>query len=360
MERRPTIIDIADKAGVSFKSVSRVINNEPSVSPRMRRQVQEAMDELGFELNGNARNLRSQTVEQTFLIAQLYGDAGGFYSNELQVGLMERCRYFGYHLLVEEIDYRGPTLERQARELVSRFRPDGVVLAAPLTDNEAILNILARAGVPYVRITPLHESPLSPSVRMDERTATYQMTQHLLTLGHTRIGFIRGPENHAATHLRYAGFSQALHDAKLRVDPNLVKDGEFRYLTALGCAQQLLGRPDRPTAIFACSDEMAAASMKVAHDMNLRLPDQLSVVGFDDMTAAQMLWPALTTIRQPVKKMGAAAIDLLFTRLSSLGSREWPNPAPHVVLDHDIVLRNSTAPAWPGSALSRQQTSNEA
>lgn len=340
---KPTIIDVANRAGVSIKTVSRVINNEKHVSADMRTRVRQAVSELGFAANESARGMRALNPERAYVIAQLYGDPGGAYTSDIQLGLLQRCRYFGYHLVIEELDYLSPDIERRARDLVRRLKLDGAVLTAPLTDNQLVLNVLDDAGVPYVRITPVHESRTVPSVRMDERRAAYQLTQHLLTFGHRRIGFIRGLPNHAATLLRYEGFEQAMTEAGIEIDPSLVEDGEFRYFAALPCAHRLLTRPDRPSAIFASNDEMAAAVIKVAHELGFTLPDDMSVVGFDDIPTSEMLWPSLTTVRQPVAGLGAAAGDLLFTRLSPGGSG-WPSPVPHQILHHDIVLRSSTAP----------------
>ncbi|ESQ88867.1 LacI family transcriptional regulator [Asticcacaulis sp. AC460] len=342
MDRRPTIIDVAEKAGVSIKTVSRVINNEKHVSADMRARVGRAVAELGFAANASARGMRTLNPERSYVIGQLYGDPGGAYTSDIQLGLLSRCRYFGYHLVIEELDYQSPDVERRARDLVRRLKLDGAVLTAPLTDNELVQGVLEEAGIPYVRVTPQVESRTIPSVRIDEKRAAYQLTQHLISIGHRRIGFIRGLPIHAATTLRYAGFEQALTEAGIEIDATLVENGDFRYFAAIPCAHRLLNRADRPTAVFASNDEMAAAVIKVAHELNFTLPEDLSVVGFDDIPTAEMLWPSLTTVRQPVARLGAAAGDLLFTRLS--GNGEWPNPAPHQILQHDIVLRSSTAP----------------
>ncbi len=341
-DRRPTIIDVAARAGVSIKTVSRVINNEKHVSTEMRNRVRQSVADLGFEANLSARGMRALSPERSHVIAQLYGDPGGAYTGNLQLGLLDRCRYFGYHLVIEELDYKSPDVERRAHDMVKRLRLDGAVLTAPLTDNDVVLRVLDEAGVPYVCITPQAESRRIASVRIDEKRAAHQLTQHLLSFGHRRIGFIRGLPNHAATTLRYQGFEQAMKEWGLDVDPSLVEDGDFRYFAAIPCAQRLLTRPDRPTAIFASNDEMAAAVIKVAHELELKLPDECSVVGFDDFPTAEMLWPSLTTVRQPVFQMGLAAGDLLFGRLNGHG--QWSVPAPHVVIPHDIVLRSSTAP----------------
>jgi len=344
MDKKPTIVDVAERAGVSIKTVSRVINNERHVSADTRVRVRKAVTELGFEANESARGMRSsQGPEKSWVIGQLYGDPGGLYTSDIQVGLLGRCRYFGYHLVIEELDYRSPDFERRTRALLRRLRLDGAVLTAPLTDNDALQMVLEESGVPFVRITPLGENRHIPSVRIDEQRAAYQLTQHLIALGHQRIGFLKGLFNHAGTHLRYAGFEQAMTEVGLAIDPSLVETGDFRYFTAIACANRLLSRADPPTAVFASNDEMAAAVIKVAHERDFKLPEDLSVVGFDDIPTAEMVWPALTTVRQPVMNMGAAAGDLLFHRLSAAGGL-WPQPVPHLVLQHDIVLRGSTAP----------------
>jgi LacI family transcriptional regulator len=345
MDKKPTIVDVAERAGVSIKTVSRVINNERHVSADTRVKVRRAVTELGFEANESARGMRSsQTQEKSWVIGQLYGDPGGLYTSDIQVGLLGRCRYFGYHLVIEELDYRSPDFERRARALLRRLRLDGAVLTAPLTDNDVLQMVLQESGVPFVRVTPLGENRHIPSVRIDEQRAAYQLTQHLIALGHQRIGFLKGLFNHAGTHLRYAGFEQAMSEAGLAIDASLVETGDFRYFTAIACANRLLSRADPPTAVFASNDEMAAAVIKVAHERDFKLPEDLSVVGFDDIPTAEMVWPALTTVRQPVTHMGAAAGDLLFDRLSAAGAGQWPHPVPHLVLQHDIVLRGSTAP----------------
>lgn len=344
MSSRQTILDVAHLAGVSIKTVSRVINDEPYVSAEMRRRVRGAIEELGFEADRAARAVRSVRRAPTQLISHFYGDPGGIYTSEIHLGILSRCQAFGYSLVIDELDYRSPELEVRTRSLLKRLSPDGVVISAPLTDNEVVLRVLDEAQVPCVAVSPLLERATIPNVRIDEKRAACQLTQHLIAYGHRRIGFIMGLPNHAATQLRLAGFEQALAEAGIERDASLIEEGEFRYFVTIPCAQRLLRRPDRPTAIFASNDEMAAAVIKVAHELNLRVPDDLSVVGFDDIPAAEMLWPSLTTVRQPVSALGASAADMLLGRLSRRMDT-WPNPAPQKILQHDIVLRSSTAPA---------------
>jgi LacI family transcriptional regulator len=344
MKSKCTIVDVAQLAGVSIKTVSRVTNNERHVSGEMRRRVRAAVEALGFEPNISARSVRSLTRPRSHLLAHFYGDPGGVYVNDIQLGMMSRARAVGYSIMTEQLDYESPEAEARLRSLIRRVRFDGAVLTAPLTDDPMVRSVLDDAGLPFVTVTPLTESPQIPSVRMDERRASYELTQHLVAFGHRRIGYLRGLPNHAGAQLRFEGFQQAMREAGAPVDPALVEDGEFRAFVAAPCAQRLLASPDRPTAIMAANDEMAAAVLKVAYELELKLPKELSVVGFDDIPAAAMLWPALTTVRQPVQKLGAAAADLLLSRLLRGSPDAWPTPAPQLILNHDIVLRASTAP----------------
>lgn len=340
--RKPTINDVAALAEVSIKTVSRVMNKEPNVREVVRQKVMAAIAQLGYQPSLSARSLAG---ERSFLIGHFYGDTGGQYTHDIQLGMLNRCRAAGYHLLIEEIAYNAPDVEERAAALVNQVRMAGVVLTPPVTDNPIVLGVLQRAGVPYVRIAPDRDIDTSPIVRIDEWRATRDLTEHLIGLGHTRIGFIKGKVQHAATRLRYAGFCEALADHGLAPQPDLIEVGEFNYAAALPAAQRLLDRPDRPTAILASNDEMAAATLAVAHGMGITVPEQLSVVGFDDMPIASMVWPQLVTIRQPVIQMAEAAADILVELIKRKDAGVWENPMPHRQLDHALIIRGSTGPA---------------
>jgi LacI family transcriptional regulator len=341
-DRKPTITDVAGLAGVSIKTVSRVINDERYVSLETKERVQKAVAELGFQPNLSARSLAG---DRSYLIGHLYGDPSGTYTMEVQTGLLNRCREHGYHLLIEGIDYSSADVELRASALVKQLRLDGVVLTAPVTDNPIVLRALESAAIPYVRITPAQETESSPSVRIDERQAAIKLTQHLLSLGHRRIGFIKGSANHAATELRFSGFCAVLSEAGISLEPGLIEKGRFTFSSAVPCARRLLMRDDRPTAIFASNDEMAAAVIAVAHELGISPPDDLSVVGFDDTPIAQMLWPALTTVRHPVQEMGEAAADMLFSMFAQKGQAARPGSVLHRVLPYEIIIRQSTGTA---------------
>ncbi|WP_420245272.1 LacI family DNA-binding transcriptional regulator [Roseiterribacter gracilis] len=357
MDRKPTITDVARLANVSIKTVSRVINGERYVTEDMQTRVRKAVAELGFHPNLSARSLAG---DRSFLIAHLYGDPSGTYTSDIQAGLLNRCREHGYHLLIEEIDYSSPDIEQRSSTLLHQLRLDGVVLTAPVTDNEIVQRVLERARIPHVRITPQRESDASPSVRIDEREAAVKLTQHLLSLGHRRIGFIKGSPNHAATELRYSGFCTAMEEAGVEIESDLLEKGRFTYASAVPCARRLLARDDRPTAIFASNDEMAAAVIAVAVEQGLTLPRDLSIVGFDDTPMAQMLSPALTTVRHPVREMGEAAADILFAAFAQRGQAASTSPAPHRVLPYEIILRQSTSVAPAQAAAAKKAATKKA
>ncbi|TWB20385.1 LacI family transcriptional regulator [Nitrospirillum amazonense] len=336
--RKPTIIDVARVSGVSIKTVSRVLNGEPYVNRATLDKVMKAIHDLGYHPNMSARTLAGK---RSYLLGHLYGDPAGPYTMEIQVGLLNRCRARGYHLLIEEIDYRGQDVERRVRAVLDWLRPDGVVLTAPITDEPRVLSVLTESGIPLVRVTAESGGDTFSSVWIDERQAAAALTRHLLSLGHRRIGLIKGPANHGATERRHRGYRDALAELGIAEDPDLIEQGAFTFPSALPCAERLLSLPEPPTAIFACNDEMAAAVIVVAQARGLSLPDDLSVAGFDDCPIASMTWPPLTTVRQPMRKLGEEAADLLISRL--MERPRGDATVPHRLVSHDLVVRASTA-----------------
>jgi LacI family transcriptional regulator len=351
---KPTITDVARLAEVSIKTVSRVINKEPNVREELRERVTRAATMLGYRPNFSARSLAGV---RSFLIGYLFGDPGGDYAHRVEVSLLNRCRQAGYHLMVEQIDAAASDVTERTSALVSQLRLDGVVLTAPITDDRDVLRVLDEAHVPYVRIAPDIDSPRSPQVRIDDSRAARELTEHLIALGHTRIGFIKGDPRHAAARLRFDGFRAAMQAHGLDVPDALVEQGSFSYSSGLECAGHLLQRTPRPTAIVASNDDMAAAAIAVAHALGIRVPEQLSVVGFDDAPIADVVWPALTTVRQPIAQMAEVAADLLLTAVAGKSAPTWPDPMPRCELDYELVVRQSTAP--PAEALAAPMKSKK-
>jgi LacI family transcriptional regulator len=245
--------------------------------------------------------------------------------------------------MLESWDRDSPQFTRQVSTLLRQMRLDGVILLPPLSDDVLIGNILRDASVPTVRIAPRDHIDDSPSIGIDDYLAARQLTAHLISLGHRRIGFILGKPGHGATEERYRGFADEMRAQNTPIEASLVETGNFVFTDGVACAQRLLDVKSPPTAIFASNDDMAAAVISVAHKMGLELPTQLSVVGFDDAPVATMIWPLLTTVRQPVTTMARLAAELIIEH--SPRRLGWPTPLPHRTLDFELIVRDSTADA---------------
>jgi LacI family transcriptional regulator len=336
-QKPASIYDVAKRAGVSIKTVSRVVNRQSNVSEETRKRVLEAVGALSYRPNVFARGLAS---EHSFLIGLLYDNPSASYVAALQLGVLTRCREEGYHLIVESLDTQNPNLGHQVHSLVTESVLHGVILTPPLCDMPAAIEALNRAHTPFVRIAP--EKPLAGSfdVRIDDHKAAYDMTAYLIGLGHRRIGFIKGHPDHGAANARFEGYRAALAHAGLPLIEEICVQGFFSYQSGMEAGERLLSLKKRPTAIFAGNDDMAAAVLAASQRFNLKIPQQLSVAGFDDSLVAQVVWPRLTTCRQPIKEMAEAAVSMLIQRPSEGGPFERR-------LDHELVVRESTAP--PGA-----------
>ncbi len=329
-----TITDVAELAGVSIKTVSRVLNSEPNVREDTRARVLGAVKLLNYKPNYAARALAGS---RSYLIGLYYDNPNPGYLGEVQYGAVKACREAGYHLLVEHVDGHPSDWRRQIEGLLDQVKVDGVILSPPVCDRDIVLDVLEEQQIPFVRIAPAGDWERGPYVYMDDKRAARVMTDYLLSLGHRRIGFVKGHGEHSATQLRFAGFSQAMNEAGLEVDPAYVQWGNFTFRSGVGAAERLLNLPRRPTAIFASNDEMALGVMAVANRMQLSLPNDLSVTGFDDAPIAQAVWPQLTTIRQPIVEMAEAAAAMLIQR------RLAPTLPVSRLLDFELVLRGSAA-----------------
>ncbi len=342
-----TLDDVAALAEVSAKTVSRVVNDEAGVRAETRERVMRAIELLEYKPNLNARVLAG---DRSYLIG-LFCDRPGGYLTDFQAGAAERCRESGYHLMVEPWDRDSPTLTRQVTGLLQQLRLDGVILLPPLSDDRLICNTLRDAGIPMVRIAARERASDSPSIGIDDYLAARRLTSHLIDLGHRRIGFILGRPGHGATEARYRGFTDEMRSRNVPVDAALVGTGNFVFADGAVCAEQMLRDARPPTAIFASNDDTAAAVISVAHRLDLTLPGDLSVVGFDDAPIASMIWPLLTTVRQPVTAMARIAAELIITH--SPRRHGWPSPVPNRVLDFEMIMRDSTAPPRSRALASR-------
>lgn len=332
-----TIDEVAALAGVSPMTVSRVINGQSKVRDATRERVMRAVRELDYTPNLAASSL---AAAQHTRVALIYTNPSGAYLRELLVGLLRVASRTAIQLVVDYWDDLDAESERKAARALGA-RVDGVILPPPLCESHAAVTELVKAGVPVVAIASGRFSDEISCVRIDDFRAGKEMAEHLIRQGHTRIGFIRGRSDLSASSRRYDGFVTALHEAGLEVEPGLVQQGDYTYRSGLVATEKLLAHRKPPTAIFASNDDMGAAAISVAHRRGLDVPRDLSVVGFDDTSAATTVWPELTTVHQPIASMANAAMDILLRgiRRKTDSTRVLVD---HVV-PHRLVARDSVA-----------------
>jgi LacI family transcriptional regulator len=328
---RANIKDVSLAAGVSIKTVSRVINNERYVRPDTRARVEKAMAALDFRPSQAARALAGG---KSFQIALVCSNPGPYYLHGLIDGLRGRCAEKGVRLIVHAYEIGSGELGADVLTFFRQMGFDGAILTPPIVDNLPVLEELEREGTPYVRISPGVQADRSASVAIDNEVASKAMTQRLVELGHQRIGFIVGHRSYAVSNQRLAGYLDALREAGIALDLELVQQGWYDFRSGQAAAERLLSLPSPPTAIFASSDDMAAGVLTLAHQRGIKVPADLSIAGFDDTDLASLVWPALTTMRQPIKEMAERAAELLFS-----GEQQ------RVVLGSDLIERASTGPA---------------
>ncbi|WP_169805741.1 LacI family DNA-binding transcriptional regulator [Novosphingobium rosa] len=299
-----TIKDVADAAGVSFKTVSRVVNGEKSVGPELRERVEQAIRDLGYKPTLAARQLAGQ---RSFIIGLIVPRLGISYIARMMIALATATRQAGYHLMTEVLDHDENHLSLSGKVDFSA-RPDCVMLTPPFSNDPRLVAHFEADGIAVVRIATVIEGHGLP-IHVDEEPITVELMRHLIALGHRRIGLIGPPLPVRASEMRVSGYRKAMEEAGLPIDPDLMLRGDFSFASGVNGATAMLALPDRPTAIFATGDEMAAGVLAQAHKLGYRVPDDLAVAGFDDSPVSRMVFPALTTVYQPVQDIAQAAVD---------------------------------------------------
>jgi LacI family transcriptional regulator len=331
--RQSTMVDVARLAGVSLKTVSRVLNDEVYVRDETRTTVRRAARALNYTLNQAARTLRGGGAQ---IVLLLVNNPSRSYLESVHLGALQKCHALGMQLALDECADGIAGLER----LLDTVSPTGLIITPPLCDDLALLNFLDMRKVRYALIAPNDPTKVPLSVNIDDAAAAQEMTEHLLSLGHKRVGFILGHPEHGATERRHRGYVTALTNAGIAVDQALIRQGQFDWASGLECAESLLDMEHPPSAIFASNDDMAAAVISAAYRRHIRIPNDLSVVGFDDTHIAAIISPQLTTVAQPIAELASEAANLLVEN-AALGAR-----GQRVVnLNHRLVFRESAAAA---------------
>lgn len=335
-----TIVDVAREAGVSIKTVSRVVNRESGVLDSTREQVLEVVRRLNYRPKQSARSLAGA---RSFLICLLYYTPSAAFVAGFQRGATLACRASGYHLVVESLGTDAPDITDEVERMLAALRPDGVILAPPLCDDPRVLAAVRAFDTPCVLISPGAGAPAaSARVSMDDTAAAEEVGNLLVSLGHERIGFVEGAAEQAASARRRRGFEKALKAHGLTLDPALHFQGSFRFEDGIEAAHAMLSARHPPTAVFASNDDMALGVLAAAQRLGIQVPQSLSLVGFDDSPAASLVWPALTTVRQPVGEMAETAVQMLLSGDVAAAAQAGGRPLSRV-LPHELVVRASTA-----------------
>ncbi len=338
---KATIDDVAELAGVSIKTVSRVVNREPNVREQTREKVENAITRLNYRPNKAAQNLASH---HSRLFVLIYDDPSAYeipsagFILRMQQGALRACRTANYELLIHPCRYRNKNVAAELQTLIERIRPDGIVLAAPLSNVARVVEAIEATGTPLIRVSPGQSNGNSQYVATNDREVSAEMTRYLASLGHQRIAFIRGNPGHKAVGNRFQGYLDGLEESGLDVLDELIIKGDNSIRSGEAAALRLLQSDKPPTAIFAANDDMAAGVIRVADRLGVKVPEQLSVAGCDDIALAQQIYPALTTINQPLTQMAETAVLKLIE--SQRSKKKWHGP---IIVPGTLKIRESTA-----------------
>lgn len=332
--RRATINDIARLAGVSKKTVSRVINQSPFVRDETRERIEAVIAEWGYAPDPQARGL---AFRRSFLIGMIYDNPNPQYVVNMQLGLLDGMRGSGFELVVHPCNRSSPTFLTDIRAFVERQKLYGVVLPPSVSEDERVAKLLNEIGCAYIRIASVELDKPEHMIVGHDRMGGAQAARHIVELGHKRIAFISGPESFRSSHERRGGFEDALAEAGLALVPEDIVQGAYTFESGVACGDLLLSRTPRPTAIFCGNDEMAAGVLQSARKAGLSVPQDLTVVGFDDFQIAQAVWPPLTTIHTPTREIGRIAVEKLIG-----GERREPRDVTK--MEPNLVIRESSGP----------------
>ena len=331
--QKPTINDVARVAGVSKKTVSRVINQSPLLKQATRTKVESVILQLGYRPNPQARAL---AMGRNFLLGLLHDNPNAQTVLNFQVGVLDAIRDTEFALVVRPVDRRSPDMLEDIRSFLELQRLYGVLLLPPISENDDLAQLCRDMGCGYVRMGSAELDDAEHLVQSTDRESVESVIDYLVEQGHRRIAIIQGPEGFRSAKERFEGFVAAMSRHGLAVPDDAIARGTYRFDSGLEAANALLGGDRRPTAIFASNDEMAAGAFHAARSRNIDVPKALSIVGFDDSPIAAHIWPPMSTVRWPIRQMAkAAALKLIAPSVP--GAQQSCFPA-------ELVRRASVAP----------------
>ena len=306
---QPTINDVARLAGVSKKTVSRVINRSPLLNGDTRKRVEDVIGEIGYIPNPQARGL---ALRRNFLIGLVHDNPNAQTVMNVQQGMLEALRGSEFEMVVRPLDRGSATMLQDLRHFLERQRLFGVLLMPPISENDSVAALCDSIGCRYVRMGSVALDDTDHMVASNDREAVCAATEYLIAQGHRRIGLVGGPHGFRSARERRLGFEDAMANAGIPLPRSMIADGNYTFDSGLVAAERLLDLTPRPTAIFSSNDEMAAGVIHAARQRGLDIPRDLSIIGFDDTPIAAHVWPPLTTVRWPMTSMArSAALKLI-------------------------------------------------
>jgi LacI family transcriptional regulator len=338
-----TIKHVAADAGVSLQTVSRVINNEPNVRPAMQEKVQAAIDRLGYvpsiaaqRMSGSRSYLILAINDRDRTISDWQARQGSDWVDQMLLGGMLKCAEHGYRMIFELVDTHNDHVRRELGATIAALQPDGVILTPPHSENPLITGLLEERGIPFARIGSIAPGPGIAMTMGDEGSAKLA-TDHLVTLGHRRIGLIAGPEEYSLSNWRIDGWKKAMAAHGHPIDGLCIR-GDFSFESGVAAAARLLDQTEPSTAIIASNDQMALGVLHVAKERGLDIPADLSLISFDNSPVVRFTQPQLTAVDQPIAATFSRAVELLIT------NGDAPPYEQPVIVEGSILERGSTAP----------------
>jgi LacI family transcriptional regulator len=342
MKTKTTIKDVAELAGVSFKTVSRVTNNEGSVRKETLKKVSDAIKQLNYQPNNAARNLAGS---KSYSLGYVYDNPNAYYVLDMQNGILAECRERGYELVIHPCSATNDHIVDELATMVERSKLAGLIISPPLSEMPEVLSALDKLNIIYIRIISGSEKneDTSPCVYINDRDAAFEITEHLIKQGHKKIAFLRGDESHLSSHERKIGYLDALKKYQIKEQSEYQIDGSYTFEFGVEGAKQLLALEDPPTGIFSCNDEIAAGALFAVRLHGLDVPSQMAIAGFEDSPFSRQTWPKLTTAAQPTNVIARKAAACLIQYLANLRNNKMGSVAiPQLFYRPQLVIREST------------------
>lgn len=334
-QKRATIRDVANASGLALSTVSNALTNRRYVSDVTRLKVLKAATDVGYRASKIARSLRTH---RTYSIGILVGDIANPFFPELVRGVEDVASTEGYNLILCNTDYREDK-QRTYIEILRDQQVDGIVIASQIQKSDDILSMVEE-GLPLVMINQRYPGTVTDYVGVDNISGMKETCEYLWGLGHRRIGFIQGRKGSTAAQDRYDGFVKAMESLAGGHDEKLVQPGDWSYTSGAKAARRMLAMVKRPTAIIGGNDLMALGAIEAIQEFGLRIPQDVSIIGIDDIFVSAMPWASLTTLRHPKWTVGATAAKVLISRINNRDA-----PISRIIIPTELVVRATSGAA---------------